>query len=100
MIELVPLPEPDYSRCRASVLTSDHPTRQCSRRPVELRQARDGQIYPVCRRHKTARFFEPWTHHTLITQLDASRAYNRLIEKLRGEVVDPVVNFLRRHDPP
>jgi hypothetical protein len=64
MIEPVPSVEPDYTRCRALVVMTGTPTgpwQQCSRRPVETRQHGDGKLYRVCRQHKRAKWFLPWT---------------------------------------
>jgi hypothetical protein len=61
MIKPVPSVEPDYTRCRAVVLFGSRQFEQCSLRPVETRQHTDGTLYRVCRRHKRARWFEPWT---------------------------------------
>lgn len=74
----------DPTRCRAVVLSSAG--RQCSRKPCgELRQAVDGQLYPVCRVHKEAEYFMPWTAKSLISQADAVRAWQRVLEDLRAE---------------
>ncbi len=85
MIKAVPNIEPDHRLCRAAAITKPGAAPQCSRRPTEMRQHTDGQLYRVCRQHKLARFFLPWSHRMLISGLEASRAYQRVLLELRGQ---------------
>lgn len=88
-IEPVRSVEPDYTRCRALLLNVPSPGRQCSRRPVETRQDRDGKRYGVCRAHKRAKSFVPWTPWSLMDELEALSRWNRLAEELVQGIVDP-----------
>lgn len=82
----VPTPLPDTTRCRALVLSGAG--QQCRHKPCgELRQAQDGSLHPVCRKHKNARYFAPWTPHSLMSQVDAVRAYQRVILDLRHKAL-------------
>jgi hypothetical protein len=64
----------DPDRCAAALTTApDGP--QCHAKPTAIRNG-----YPVCARHAKARFFTPWTGMTMI---EASRAYQRVIQRLR-----------------
>jgi hypothetical protein len=53
-MKAVPLPEPDYGRCRAAVLGRPGSPVQCTRLPRFTRQTEDGRLYPVCSQHKRA----------------------------------------------
>jgi hypothetical protein len=64
----------DPDRCAAILLTVFGQP-QCHAKPTTMRNG-----YPVCRRHAKSRFFEPWTGMTMI---EASRAYQRVISRLR-----------------
>jgi hypothetical protein len=82
--------EPDYTRCRALVLSGPHQGRQCSRRPVETRQGRDGKLYRVCRAHKRAKSFWPWTPWSPMDELEARSRFNRLVQ----EIMEPVLKVV------
>jgi hypothetical protein len=77
--KLTPVPShvSDPSICQAVVLSSAG--RQCC---AKATTKRDG--YPCCNRHKNARWFVVWTPLNLMSAIDASRHYGRVMEELRG----------------
>jgi hypothetical protein len=95
MIEPVPSVEPDYTRCRAVVMSGGFNAAQCSRRPTETRQHDDGQLYRVCRQHKQARWFIPWTSGWLMSQADAELAAFRKLSAHRGYNKPPGPKLVR-----
>jgi len=87
-MKAVPTVEPDYTRCRALVVSSLNARahahdQQCRRHPTDVRQYR-GQLYRVCRQHKRARYFEPWTAMLLLDPVDLVRAGFRKLEAHQG----------------
>ena len=61
-LEAVRSIEPDYTRCRATIIMGGaRQWQQCQRRPVATRQHADGSLYRVCRQHYRAAWFFPWT---------------------------------------
>jgi hypothetical protein len=80
----VPSAEPDYTRCRAVVLSQGFNAQQCSRRPTQTRQDRDGKLYRVCRQHKQARYFIPWTPEWLMGRQDAVNSAFRKLQAYYG----------------
>ena len=94
-LKAVPRIEPDYTHCRAVVISAGIDlARQCARHPVDVRLHRDGQRYRVCRQHKQAQVFIPWTSEFLMSQEDLARSGMRKLlahqgyEPPRAKLVD------------
>ena len=90
-LQVIPRVEPDAERCQSIVLgyVGKAPYPQCSRRPVAYRWWH-GRRYAVCRQHRKARWFEPWTAEMLMDEEAALRQMRRKLEDLERTVLDGV----------
>jgi hypothetical protein len=84
--------EPDQRHCRALVV-SGRGDKQCSRRPTEIRQGKDGRLYRVCGQHRRARYFIPWSALSLMSAIDACRWWDRVLDEQSGRAVPPRDKF-------
>jgi hypothetical protein len=50
-----------------------------------LSSDRDGKLYRVCRQHKRAKWFLPWSHAFLMSDEEAFAAVRRAMEAAAGK---------------